>query len=111
MHPSHGPFFNIKGYVCLCNDRLQPMCLKFFLAEGAPEETPRIFATLNIDDIRTLELRLSENHYNSSSTNIRFYSRHDNRYFQRHHLIPSPISAPRGTAVPTRYMCDRGYYV
>src|SRR5882762_2136564 len=67
MHPSQSPFFDIKGHICLCDDRLQPMCLKFFLAKGARKETSRILTTLNIYDVSTFELRPIENHYRSSS--------------------------------------------
>lgn len=62
MHSANRALSDVECHVGLGNDRFEAVCLEFLLAEGTGKKTARIFSALQVDDISSLEFRLSKNH-------------------------------------------------
>jgi hypothetical protein len=62
VHAANRTLLAIVRDIGLGDERLQPVCLEFMLAESAGKEAPRIFPSLQVNDKSALELGFRENH-------------------------------------------------
>ena len=62
MQPAQRPLAMVERQVALRHDRFQPVRGELLLTEGAGEEPARVVAGLQVDDKRSLEVGLGEDH-------------------------------------------------